>query len=129
MFDLVPFARPRREMTNGNGKTRFICQLLQFQFPESQPGAIAAAAIGRDEQVLRLGIELAAFGSPPTANGRDGESTSVVVGPHIHESGVRVHVINAIGVRAGHVGTGKIVTVHLDAVSYTHLTLPTIYSV
>ncbi len=114
MFDLVPLARSRREMANGNGQTRFVRQLLQFQFPQPQPPAVAAAAIGRDEQVPRLGIQLAAFGAPPTANGCDGESAGVMVGPHVHESRVAVHVVNAIGVRAGHVGTGKIVTVHLD---------------
>src|SRR3990172_326499 len=102
MFDLVPFARPGWEMTNGNGKTGFTRQSLQLQFPQSQPGAIAAAAIGRDEQVSRLGVQLAAFGSPPTANGRDGESTGVVVDPDIYKSGVAVHVIDPIGVGAGH---------------------------
>jgi len=44
VFDRVPFARPRREMANGNGQTRFIGQLLQFQFPRPQPPAVAAAA-------------------------------------------------------------------------------------
>ena len=93
MFDFVPLARSRREMADRNGQPRVIRQLLQFQFPEPQPGAIAATAIGRDEQLPRLGIQLAAFRSPPTANRRDGESPGVVVGPHVHESRVTVHVI------------------------------------
>ena len=114
VFDLVPLARPRREMANGNGQPRLIRQLLQFQFPQPQPRAIAAAAIGRDQQVPRLGIQPTAFGSPPAANGRDGESTGVVVRPHVHESRVAVHVIDPVRVGAGDVGTGKIVTVHLE---------------
>ena len=54
MLDLVPFAGARREMADGDGQTRFVGQLLQFQLPEPQPRAVAAAAVGRDEQVAAL---------------------------------------------------------------------------
>ncbi len=35
VFNLVPFAGARREVTDGDRKTGFIRQLLQLQFPES----------------------------------------------------------------------------------------------
>jgi len=37
VFNLVPLAGARREVTNGNRKTRFIRQFLQLHFPEAQP--------------------------------------------------------------------------------------------
>jgi hypothetical protein len=33
VFDFVPFAGSRREMSNGNGKSELVSQLLQFDFP------------------------------------------------------------------------------------------------
>ena len=35
MFNLVPFARPRRQMTNRNVKARLVGQLLQFPLPKT----------------------------------------------------------------------------------------------
>ena len=49
VFNLVPFAGARWKVTDGNRKTRFIRKILQLQFPEPQPGAIATTAIRRDE--------------------------------------------------------------------------------
>ena len=37
VFNLVPFAGARWKVADGNGKTRFIRELLQLQFPEPQP--------------------------------------------------------------------------------------------
>ena len=48
VFYLVPFAGARRKVTDGNGKTRFICEPLQLQFAEPQAFAIATPAISRD---------------------------------------------------------------------------------
>jgi hypothetical protein len=33
MFDAVPFAGAGRMMSDGDGKTGVVCQLLQFDFP------------------------------------------------------------------------------------------------
>ena len=114
MFDLVPLARSRREMANGNGQARLVRELLQFEFPEPQPPTIAAPAVGRDEQVPRLGIQIAAFGPPPATNRRDGERAGVVVGAHVDEPRVALQVVNPVRVRAWDVGTGKVMAVHLQ---------------
>ena len=71
VFNLVPFAGARRKMTDGNRKARFIRQLLQLQFPESQPRAIAAPAIRRDQQRARLRIQRSSFVTPPPPDGCD----------------------------------------------------------
>ena len=55
VFDLVPFARARREMADANGKSGPRPPALQLQLPEPQALAIAAAAVRRDQQVRALG--------------------------------------------------------------------------
>src|SRR5712692_6612250 len=47
MLDLVPLARPGREMTHRDGEARAVGELLQFPLPEPQAGAVTAARVGR----------------------------------------------------------------------------------
>jgi len=35
MFNLVPFARSRRKMANGNRQTEIVCEMLNTQFPKT----------------------------------------------------------------------------------------------
>ena len=48
MLDLVPLAGAWRQMADGDGKFEFIGKLLKLDFPQADPIAVAAAAIGRD---------------------------------------------------------------------------------
>src|SRR5487761_1242612 len=50
-LDLVPLARPRWKMTDREGQAGFIREGLQLQFPQAQPPAIAAPAIGRNQDL------------------------------------------------------------------------------
>ena len=93
MLDLVPFAGARRKVADGEAKPGFIGQLLQFHFPETQPGTIAASAVGGDENPLRRGIQMSAFKAPPTPNGSDRESPRVMVGANVDKAGIAPQVI------------------------------------
>lgn len=59
MFDLVPFARACREVTDFHNQSRRIGQPLQFQSPESSPWAMTASAVGSDQQTSRTWKPLA----------------------------------------------------------------------
>ena len=50
MFDLVPFTGARREVSDCDGKTSPISQPLEFEFPEAEARAIAAAAVSGDQE-------------------------------------------------------------------------------
>jgi len=45
MLDLVPFARPRRKMTDRNWQAGVIREFLQLDFPEAQAPAIAPSGV------------------------------------------------------------------------------------
>ena len=66
MFDLVPFARARREMTPMNRQAAFIGKLLQAKFPKAIATSVASAAVRRDENVFRVRIKFLAQMFPPT---------------------------------------------------------------
>ena len=55
VFDLVPFARTRREVTHRNGHAGLVRQALEFEFPEAQTPSVAAARIAVISIVLAPG--------------------------------------------------------------------------
>ena len=79
MLDPVPFARSRRQMTDGDGEAKFVGQTLQFSLPQPNPCAIAATAIGGDQQAACVGVSL---DLPPASDGMNGEACRVVIDAH-----------------------------------------------
>jgi hypothetical protein len=51
MLDLVPLARPRWEVTDGERETGLVSEVLQFELPQPDAVAVAAAAVGGDEEL------------------------------------------------------------------------------
>src|SRR2546425_7629572 len=51
--------------------------------------------------------------TPPAANGGDRKGSGVVIGSHIHKSGVPSQIIDAIGISPRHRRIGKIMPVDL----------------
>src|SRR5579863_8040829 len=114
VLDLVPLARARRKVADGDGKTRLVRQHLQFQLPKPQARPVAAPAVRSDQQVLGRRIEAPALIPPPALDGRHGETLGVLIRPQVYESCVAPQVIDAAGERAGNIGPGKVVPLHLD---------------
>jgi len=66
VLDRIPLRSAGGIMADRHAELIGIHQLfLERIFPQTTPGPIAAAAIGQDEQVRRLGIALASFGAAP----------------------------------------------------------------
>jgi hypothetical protein len=75
---LVPGGR-----CDGYPETGFVGKALQFTFPETDAGAVAAAAIGRYGQGSSLGIAFLAEPLPPAANALDGKFGGIGIDPDI----------------------------------------------
>jgi hypothetical protein len=56
VFNLVPFAGTRRQVTDSDGHAEFVGKQLQFALPQSQAWAVATAAIGGNERSAGIGI-------------------------------------------------------------------------
>src|SRR5262245_30476844 len=95
MLNLVPFARSRREMTNGNRELELVCQLLKLDLPEAHAVPVAATAVGRDHQTLGFGVALPPH-RPPPPDGVDGKGSRVVVGADTDPSDIGVDVVDPI---------------------------------
>lgn len=112
MLDLVPLARPRRKVAHGNEKTSFIRQFLQFQFPQPQAPSIAATAVCRNQQAVRLRIEAPAFMTPPAPDRGHRKRTGVMISTDVDKSDIARKVENAIRIGPRYVWSRKVVTFH-----------------
>ena len=53
VLDQIPLAGARREVAHADAQPGLIGQALQFGFPQAEMAPIAAAAVGRDQQLSR----------------------------------------------------------------------------
>src|SRR5208282_6001790 len=113
VLHFVPLAGSRREMAHGDRKPRLVGQALQLQFPKPQPVAVAATAIGGDQQLARLRIESLALMAPPSSNRHHRKGGRVMIGTHVDKARVLAQIVDAVGVGAWHRRTGKVVTLNV----------------
>jgi len=114
MLNFVPFAGPRRKVTNAQPEPRFVRESLQFQFPEPQPRTIASATVRSNQDRFRVRIQPPPLVPPPSPDRRHGESPSVMVGAHIDEPYIAPHVVDPIGIGTGNLRLGKIMTLDFE---------------
>lgn len=96
MLNFVPFAGAGWEMRDPDLKTQIERQLLQGDLPQATSAAIAAAAVGCNQQVVSLGIAQTTHLAPPTADSFGGEAGRVVVYADADPPLVARNVVDAI---------------------------------
>src|SRR5712692_3912822 len=96
MFDLVPFTGAWRKMADTDPQAGLIREALHRDLPEVTAAAVAATAVGSDEQFGSVGIRGRTHLPPPLQQRRDGELRSVMVDPHAHPAFVLFHIVDPI---------------------------------
>src|ERR1039457_1017523 len=113
VFDLVPLAGTRGKMTHGDGQSRFIRELLQFQFPQPDTGAIAPATVRGNQEAGCIRVCLLPHGSPPAANALDRELCRVMVHADTDPAGIEADVVDSVGSGMAEFRNREIVDAHL----------------
>lgn len=113
VFDLVPFASPRRKVTDGDRQPTVVRESLQLFFPQPQPIAVAAPRIRRDQQPRGAAVPRVPQLLPPAPDAGHGKFPSVVGDPDIDVAPVRADLVNSIRHGLPQPGVGKIVEVDL----------------
>ena len=99
MLDLVPLARAWWEVANRDREAQIVGELLEFQLPQANAVAVAAAAVGGDQEFARLQITLRSHGVPPPADRFDGELGRVRADADAHPARVFADVVHAVWAR------------------------------
>src|SRR3984893_12219327 len=100
VLDFVLLAGAGRREGDDNIEAEFVGQLLHLAFPQPPPRAVAAAAIGGDQQSGCLGIARPTDGAPPLTDAIDGERGRVVVNADTHPTGIGGEVVDPVRHRA-----------------------------
>src|SRR5437870_1200502 len=100
VLDLVPLAGAGWQVVDHDVEAEFVSQLLRFAFPQSDARAVAAAAIGSNQQPGRVGVTRPPETAPPLADAVHCEGGRIMVGANTHPSGIGGKIIDAIGHRS-----------------------------
>ena len=84
-------------MADMDDHIEFASKLLDFDFPETHPAAIAPSTIGCDHQFIRMWVEFHSHTIPPTANGRNGKLCGAMVDSDTYPALIVRQVIDPIG--------------------------------
>src|SRR5260370_42142520 len=99
-------------MTNRDGDAEFVGEGLEFALPQPHAGAIAAAAVGGDQQAARFGIARTSHSLPPATDGVDGEAGGVVVDADAYPAGVAGDVVDTIRHGTSELGDLEVMHAH-----------------
>jgi len=117
MFDLVPLAGPRWQVTHGDRDPQRVRQRLETHLPQPTPRTVAASAVCEYEQRIRAGVTRLAFFLPPQTDALDGEVWGVVADAYIHEPTVVAYVVDPIRDGLADTHRGKVMDLHADRLS------------
>jgi len=126
VLDFIPLAGAGRQVADDDVKAEFVGQLLEFAFPQPDPRAVAAPAIGGDQQSGCLGIARPTDGEPPLADTVHREGGRVMVDADTHPPGVRGQIIDPVGHRAVELLDQKVMDPDLFRVSLGAIFAPVV---
>ena len=97
VLDFIPLAGAGWQMSGGDGEAGFVREALQFAFPEADPGAVAAAAVGGDVEAFGRGIADLSQQLPPAADALDRKGGRVGIDADIDPALVGRDIVDAVG--------------------------------
>src|SRR5215475_10551879 len=112
MLDLIPLARPRWEVADGDAQPRLRGQLVELGLPQAGAVAVAAARVGENQQGRGPRVRAAPHAFPPAADRFDGELRGVVVGPDADPAMVAGQIVHAVRDYLAQLGVDEVMNLH-----------------
>ena len=113
IFDFVPLACARRQVTNCDCQPGFVRQLLDLQFPQVCPKHIIVIPISGDQQPSRLCIGHTARRIPPVLDAFYREGLHVVIHIDANAAVIMAEVVHIIWSHLAEFRDEKVVFPHL----------------
>ena len=129
VLNLVPLARARGQMADTDVQTARIGETLQFPLPQPRAGAVTAAAVGGDQQLLGLRMTRCPHLEPPGSDRRHREGRRVMVHADAHPADVGVQVIDPIRDGLAQCGVDEIVDADLGRLALGVPLPPSVFEV
>ena len=126
VLDGIPFGSASGVMSNGNGEPKTVADLaLKFGFPGACSATVAAASVGKDEQLPAAKVAIRAVALPPAGDGVRGESGGVMRDTHKDRASIGKQVVDTVRDRdANGIGTEiVIIDAHGRAIPFDAIVL------
>ncbi len=126
VLDGIPFGSAGGIVSNGHSEPKAVAELgLKFGFPGAGTATVAAAGIGKDEQLPAAAVAVSAVALPPAGDGVGGKGCRVMRDAYEDRASVGEQVIDTVGDRdADGIGTEIVIidahgrAVPLDAIVF-----------
>src|SRR5258708_4412474 len=100
VLDGIPFGSAGGVVGNGHCEPKAVAELgLKFSFPGAGTTTVAAAGIGKDEQLSAASVAVGAVALPPAGDGVGGKSCGVMRDAYEDRASVGEQVIDTVGDR------------------------------
>ena len=99
-------------------RSGFVGEGLQFALPQANASAVAATAIGGDQEAGRAGIAAFPQGAPPAPDALDGEGCGIVIDTDIDPARVGRDVVDAVGRDLAEFGYLEVVHAHRLGIAF-----------
>src|SRR5262245_32506828 len=117
MFDLVPLARPRRVVANGDLEAGFISELLQVQLPGAAPTRVGASTVCTEQQPLGRIVMVATDLPPPFPDRVYSEFRGLMRDAYTDEPFVTLHVERTVGNSRPNAQTREVIDVDVHRIA------------
>lgn len=114
MFNLVPFARARREVTDMYRQPSFVCECLQADLPQPITMTVASTAISGDHQCPSLRKATMSHFAPPVGQTGRRKLSGVVIDTNTDPAFVTGQIVNAIRNGFAQLGIRKVMRLDLN---------------
>src|SRR5712692_724407 len=96
VLDPVPLGSTGRQMADDQSEAGLVGEPLELGLPQPAAGAVAAAAVGGDDQAVGGAVARFAHLLPPAADRVDGEGGGIVVDANAHPPAIGANVVDPI---------------------------------
>src|SRR5712691_3719811 len=96
VLDPVPLGSTRRQMADDQSEAGLVGEALELGLPQPAAGAVAATAVGGDDQAVGGAVARFAHLLPPAADRVDGEGGGIVVDANAHPPAIGANVVDPI---------------------------------
>ena len=112
VLDPVPLGGTRRQMADDQSEAGLVGEALELGLPQPAAGAVAAAAVGGDDQVVGGVVARFAHLLPPVADRVDGKGGRVVIDTDAHPPAIGADIVNPVRNRLAQFRDQEIVGPH-----------------
>src|ERR1022692_4615240 len=113
MLDLIPLAGARRKVAHRDMQPGPVGHPLKFPLPQPAPAPVGTTAVGRDQELRRIRVDLTPHLPPPSPQRLDSELGRVMIDSNTDPTRIGRLVVDAVRDSLAQIRVDEVVDLHL----------------